>query len=104
MRLYFQVKIKSASDDDFNDTIYLQSRQVTKNTLPSEADIVPGRVSDLCGGRQIAVDVVDLLLEALVQHLVRLVQHQHLDGASSESAPPDHVWRGGWVMGYGSRS
>lgn len=29
-------------------------------------------------GRQVPVDVVDLLLEALVEHLVRLIDHQHL--------------------------
>lgn len=32
----------------------------------------------LGGGRQVPVDVVDLFLEALVKHLVGLIDHQHL--------------------------
>eukprot|EP00500_Bicosoecida_sp_ms1_P012720 CAMPEP_0203816648 /NCGR_PEP_ID=MMETSP0115-20131106/17212_1 /ASSEMBLY_ACC=CAM_ASM_000227 /TAXON_ID=33651 /ORGANISM="Bicosoecid sp, Strain ms1" /LENGTH=426 /DNA_ID=CAMNT_0050725555 /DNA_START=37 /DNA_END=1313 /DNA_ORIENTATION=+ len=41
--------------------------------------------------RQRAIDVVDLLLEAAVQHLVRLVNHQHLQPRRAQVAPPDHV-------------
>ncbi len=33
---------------------------------------------DLSGGREVSVDVVDLVLESLVQQLVRLVKHKHL--------------------------
>ncbi len=43
-----------------------------------------GDEADLGGGRQVAVHVIDLLLEPLVQHLVRLVQHQHLDATSAQ--------------------
>ena len=46
---------------------------------------------DLGGGRQVAVHVVDLLAEALVQQLVGLVQHQHLDVARAQVAAADHV-------------
>mmetsp|Transcript_57868 Transcript_57868/g.179834 ORF Transcript_57868/g.179834 Transcript_57868/m.179834 type:complete len:224 (+) Transcript_57868:679-1350(+) len=42
-------------------------------------------------GRQVAVDVVDLLLEAAVEHLIRLVQHEHLDLAGAEVPLLDHV-------------
>eukprot|EP00966_Prymnesium_polylepis_P103544 2397510-Prymnesium_polylepis.1 len=41
--------------------------------------------------RQVAVDLIDLLLEALAQHLVGLVEYQHLDSARAQVAPPDHV-------------
>jgi hypothetical protein len=50
-----------------------------------------GRRPRLRVGRQVAVHVVDLLLEALVQHLVRLVQHQRTDRARAQRAPLDHV-------------
>uniref|UniRef100_A0A8W7PPN0 Uncharacterized protein n=1 Tax=Anopheles coluzzii TaxID=1518534 RepID=A0A8W7PPN0_ANOCL len=42
-------------------------------------------------GRQVPVHVVDLFLEAFVKHLVRFVQHQHLDGTGAQHAPLDHV-------------
>ena len=45
----------------------------------------------LSGRGKISVDIVDLLLEPLVQHLVGLVQHQHLDPAGSQGASADHV-------------
>ena len=45
----------------------------------------------LSGWGKISVDIIDLFLEALVQHLIGLVQHQHLDATGSESAPTDHV-------------
>mmetsp|Transcript_4825 Transcript_4825/g.14215 ORF Transcript_4825/g.14215 Transcript_4825/m.14215 type:complete len:290 (-) Transcript_4825:429-1298(-) len=45
----------------------------------------------LRGGRQVAVDVVDLLLEAVVEHLVRLVDDQHFNRARAQRAPIDHV-------------
>ena len=41
--------------------------------------------------RQVAVHVVDLLLEALVEHLVGLVQYEHLDVARLQVMPMDHV-------------
>mmetsp|Transcript_23503 Transcript_23503/g.73932 ORF Transcript_23503/g.73932 Transcript_23503/m.73932 type:complete len:306 (+) Transcript_23503:468-1385(+) len=46
---------------------------------------------DLGGGRQVAVDVVDLLLEALGEHLIRLVDDEHLDCARAQVAAADHV-------------
>ena len=49
------------------------------------------RTARLRVGREVAVHVVDLLLETLIQHLVRLVQHQRLDRARAQAAPLDHV-------------
>mmetsp|Transcript_42016 Transcript_42016/g.68047 ORF Transcript_42016/g.68047 Transcript_42016/m.68047 type:complete len:226 (+) Transcript_42016:629-1306(+) len=46
---------------------------------------------DLRGRRQVAVDVVDLFLEASVEHLICLVQDQHLDVTCAEVALLDHV-------------
>ena len=43
-----------------------------------------GDQADLGGGREVSVDVVDLFLEPLVQHLVGLVQNQHLDSPVKE--------------------
>ena len=43
-----------------------------------------GDEADLGGGREVSVDVVDLFLEPLVQHLVGLVQNQHLDSPVKE--------------------
>merc|ERR1712060_608889 len=45
----------------------------------------------LGGGRQVAIDVVDLLLESAIQHLARLVEHQHLYFASTEVLLLYHV-------------
>eukprot|EP00906_Rhabdomonas_costata_P025811 RCo036865 len=44
------------------------------------------------GGRgEVAINVVDLLLEAPPQHLVGLIQHQGLDVAGAQIAAADHV-------------
>ena len=43
-----------------------------------------GDEADLGGRREVSVDVVDLFLEPLVQHLVGLVQNQHLDSPVKE--------------------
>ena len=48
-------------------------------------------VYHLSGRREISVDIVDLFLETLVQHLVGLVQYQHLDPAGPQGASADHV-------------
>mmetsp|Transcript_49830 Transcript_49830/g.115711 ORF Transcript_49830/g.115711 Transcript_49830/m.115711 type:complete len:260 (-) Transcript_49830:164-943(-) len=45
----------------------------------------------LSGWRQVPVNVVNLLLEPSVQHLICLVQHQHLDLARAEMPLLDHV-------------
>ena len=50
-----------------------------------------GDETDLSGWGQIAIHVIDLLLESLIQHLVGLVQHQHLDAPGPQSPPPNHV-------------
>mmetsp|Transcript_14814 Transcript_14814/g.33881 ORF Transcript_14814/g.33881 Transcript_14814/m.33881 type:complete len:372 (+) Transcript_14814:233-1348(+) len=50
----------------------------------------------LSGRWQIAVNVIDLLLETLREHLIRLVDHQHLDRARAQVAPPDHVEHAAW--------
>mmetsp|Transcript_73098 Transcript_73098/g.158084 ORF Transcript_73098/g.158084 Transcript_73098/m.158084 type:complete len:321 (+) Transcript_73098:2-964(+) len=57
-------------------------------------DLVRHRRGDehhLRRGREVAVDVVDLLLEAAVEHLVRLVKDEHLDLARAEVPLLDHV-------------
>mmetsp|Transcript_1012 Transcript_1012/g.2689 ORF Transcript_1012/g.2689 Transcript_1012/m.2689 type:complete len:399 (+) Transcript_1012:376-1572(+) len=41
--------------------------------------------------RQVAVDVIDLLFEAAREHLVCLVDHQHLNATRAQRAPVDHV-------------
>jgi hypothetical protein len=46
---------------------------------------------DLGSGREVTVDVINLILEALVEELVGLVQDEHLDVARAEDAPPNHV-------------
>mmetsp|Transcript_25686 Transcript_25686/g.40436 ORF Transcript_25686/g.40436 Transcript_25686/m.40436 type:complete len:375 (-) Transcript_25686:246-1370(-) len=45
----------------------------------------------LRAGRQVPVDVVHLLLEPAVEHLVRLVDHQHLQLGGAKVPPADHV-------------
>mmetsp|Transcript_95161 Transcript_95161/g.198964 ORF Transcript_95161/g.198964 Transcript_95161/m.198964 type:complete len:436 (-) Transcript_95161:34-1341(-) len=51
-----------------------------------------GRHQHHLGGRwQVSVDIVDLLLEAPVQHLIGLIQHQHLHGSRAEVSLLDHV-------------
>ena len=50
----------------------------------------------LSSRRKVSVDIIDLLLEPLVQHLVGLVKHKHLDPASPQGAPADHVEHSAW--------
>mmetsp|Transcript_47404 Transcript_47404/g.136941 ORF Transcript_47404/g.136941 Transcript_47404/m.136941 type:complete len:469 (-) Transcript_47404:55-1461(-) len=50
-----------------------------------------GHQHHLSRGRQVAVDIIDLLFEPTVEHLVCLVQHQHLDLARAEVPLLDHV-------------
>ncbi len=40
--------------------------------------------ADLGGRGQVAVHVIDLLLEPFVQHFVGLVEHQHLDAPGTQ--------------------
>lgn len=54
---------------------------------------------DLGRGREVAVDVVDLLLEALVEQLVRLVEDEDLDVPRPQVAPLDHVDDPPWGPG-----
>ena len=42
-------------------------------------------------GVEVAEDVVDLVLEAARQHLVGLVQHEHLDVVRAQDLARDHV-------------
>lgn len=46
---------------------------------------------DLCRGRQVSVNVVDLILEALVEQFVGFIEHEHLDVLGAERASADHV-------------
>ena len=55
----------------------------------------------LARGRQVAVDVVDLLFEALREHLVRLVDDEHLDRTRAKVAPLDHVEDASWRPRHG---
>jgi hypothetical protein len=67
---------------------------VLHELLGHEEDLVrKGRRDDhaLSPIRKVAVDVVDLHLEALVEHLVGLVEDEHLERASPEMMPLDHV-------------
>lgn len=50
-----------------------------------------GDQHDLRSGRQIAIDIVDLLLETLAEHLVRLVEDEKLDARSLQLVSPNHV-------------
>mmetsp|Transcript_98879 Transcript_98879/g.265543 ORF Transcript_98879/g.265543 Transcript_98879/m.265543 type:complete len:232 (-) Transcript_98879:38-733(-) len=57
-------------------------------------DLVGHRRGDedhLGGRREVTVDVVDLLLEAAVQHLIGLIKDQHLDRPGAEVTLLDHV-------------
>lgn len=46
---------------------------------------------DLRGRGEVAVDVINLVLEALVKKLIGLVQDEHLYVTGAEYAPSDHV-------------
>lgn len=50
----------------------------------------------LGGWGQVAVDVVDLLLESLIQHLIGLVKDEHLDTPGAQGSPADHVKNTTW--------
>ena len=52
--------------------------------------------TNLCLRRQISIDVVDLLLEPFVEHLVCLVEDQHLDSPCPQRPTPDHVEDTAW--------
>lgn len=46
----------------------------------------------LCSWRQVSVNVVYLLFEAFVQHLVCFIKDQHFNGTSPQIATFDHVY------------
>jgi hypothetical protein len=46
---------------------------------------------DLCGRWEVSIDLVDLVLETLVQQLVRLVEYEHLDVPRPKTPPPNHI-------------
>mmetsp|Transcript_9961 Transcript_9961/g.30663 ORF Transcript_9961/g.30663 Transcript_9961/m.30663 type:complete len:217 (+) Transcript_9961:233-883(+) len=46
---------------------------------------------NLCGRRQITIDIVDLLLETHREHLISLIQNQHLDRPCTEVTTFDHI-------------
>lgn len=50
-----------------------------------------GQKHHLSAWGQIAVDVVESVLEALVEHLITLIDHQHLDVAGAEVSLGDHI-------------
>lgn len=51
---------------------------------------------DLCLRWQIAVDIVDLLLETLVEKLICFVENEDLDVARAQVAALDHVDNSAW--------
>lgn len=50
-----------------------------------------GDEQDLGGGWEVTVDVVDLFLEAFVQHLVSLIKDEHFEAPGTQCPPSDHV-------------
>jgi hypothetical protein len=46
---------------------------------------------DLCGGRKVPIDVIDLVLKTLVEQFVCLVKYQHLDIPCPQTSPPYHI-------------
>ena len=46
---------------------------------------------DLRGRWKVSVDLVNLVFETLIQQLVCLVKHEHLDIPRPEASPPDHI-------------
>lgn len=75
-------------------TLHQNAHRIRHELCSHVQDIVgqgSGHDDDLGRGRQISVDVVDLLAEALVQELVGLVEDEHLDVAGAQVAAADHV-------------
>ena len=50
-----------------------------------------GDKHDLGPRRKVPVDIVDLILEAAVEQLIRLIEHEHLNLFRGEVAVLDHV-------------
>jgi hypothetical protein len=50
-----------------------------------------GKNDDLGRGRQVSVNVVDLVLETLVEQLVGFIEDEHLDVLGAERSSTDHV-------------
>lgn len=50
----------------------------------------------LCLGRQVSVDIIDLLLETLAEHLICLIKHQHFDVSGAEGFPLNHIKDSAW--------
>lgn len=46
-----------------------------------------GDDDNLRGSRKVSIDVVDLALKSLLQHLIRLIQNQHLDALRRQLTP-----------------
>ena len=55
--------------------------------------------TNLCLRGQVSIDVVDLLLKPFVEHLVCLVEDQHLDAPCPQRPTPDHVEDAAWRAG-----
>lgn len=47
--------------------------------------------NDLCGRRKIAVHIVDLLAETLVEELIGFIENQHLDVSGAKMAAANHI-------------
>ena len=45
----------------------------------------------LCRRRKVPVNVIDLFLEALIQHFVSLIQNQDFDASGSQRSSLDHI-------------
>lgn len=51
---------------------------------------------DLCGGWEVAVDIVNLLAESAVEKFISFIEDQHLDVPGAQVAPPDHICDSAW--------
>ena len=55
-----------------------------------------GNHDNLCGRREVTVDVVDLFAESTIEKFVGFIEHQHLDVACAQVAPADHICHTTW--------
>mmetsp|Transcript_111685 Transcript_111685/g.266428 ORF Transcript_111685/g.266428 Transcript_111685/m.266428 type:complete len:205 (+) Transcript_111685:410-1024(+) len=75
-------------------TLHQDAERIIHELVGHFQDLVrhgSGDQHHLCGRWQVPVDIVDLLLEAPVEHLIGFIQNQHLDVACAEMALLDHV-------------
>ncbi len=64
---------------------------VSRQDWTMHCNVFRTKAADLCIWRQVSVDFINLLLEALGQHLIGLIQDQGADGPRAQRSPLDHV-------------